>query len=378
MKAFQCGFCGAQVYFDNSDCMHCGAQLAFVPDEMAFMAFEITSQGCKRLGRDDPAENSVRAWQPCVHRTSPWHCNWAAHASEPSGQCASCQLTRVDLSAPQCEHAVRWQVAEAAKRRVLTTLLTLGVPISPKQHVGDAVGLEFVWAAPGGATPATTGHANGTITLNLLEADDDHREVTRVAFGEPARTVVGHLRHELSHRLQQSYSIHPATQEAARELFGDERSDYGVALQTHYAGGPPPNWQQQYISAYASAHPWEDWAETCAHYLLMVDAVETAAAWGLRLDAQPELHSGSALAAMAVPVEDLVFTRWLPVARFLNAMARSIGVRDNYPFVIAPPVLEKLRFVQHVLQQATQIGGGTLPALNALGPQEQTWTFETC
>ncbi len=29
---------------------------------------------------------------------------------------------------------------------------------------------------------------------------------------------------------------------------------------------------------YASAHAWEDWAETWAHYLHMVDTLETAAA----------------------------------------------------------------------------------------------------
>ena len=380
MKLFHCSHCGAQIYFDNSDCMHCGAHLAFVPDELGFIAFEESAQGYRPQMGADPSSNGVAAWQPCVHRGSVWHCNWAAPLSDPAGQCASCRLTRMDLSAPQGEHAHRWQVTEAAKRRLLTTLLTLGVPISPKQRDTDPVGLEFVWVVPDVANPAnraTTGHDNGTISLNLLEADDDHREFTRVAFGEPSRSVLGHLRHELSHRLQQSYTLDVATQQAARDLFGDERADYAQALQAHYAGGPPPNWQQQTISAYASAHPWEDWAETCAHYLLMVDAVETAAAWGLRLDTVPDLQSGSALAAMAVPVEDLVFSRWLPVARFLNAMARSIGVRDNYPFVIAPPVLEKLRFVQRVLQLATTSHANPGPVSDP-NPQAQTWTPETC
>ena len=232
MQIFHCGCCGAQVYFDNSDCMQCGARLAFVPDEMGFMAFSSTAQGCQRLDPGRPTENSMAPW-----------------------------------------------LAEAAKRRVLATLLTLGVPIGPKHHFGDAVGLEFVWAVPSGGATATTGHDNGTITLNLLEVDDVHRESTRVAFGEPLRSVLGHLRHELSHRLQQSYTLDPATQETARTLFGDERIDYSRALQTHCDCGPPAHWQQQCISAYASAHPREDWAETCAHYLLMVDAVETASAW---------------------------------------------------------------------------------------------------
>ena len=352
MKTFVCSQCRAQIYFDNTACMHCGSQLAFVPDEMAFMAFEYTSQGSQRLGAVRPGGSAPGTWQPCLHRSSVWRCNWAAPSTDPSAVCVSCRLTRLDLSASANEHANRWWVAEAAKRRLLATLLTLGLRFGPRQYPNDPSGLEFVWAVPGGLTPATTGHDNGTITLNLQEADDDHRESARVAFGEPLRSVLGHLRHELSHRLQQSHMLDAATQDAARSLFGDDRIDYTQALQMHYAGGPPPDWQQRYISAYASAHPWEDWAETCAHYLLMVDAVETATAWGLRLDAVPDLQGGNLQAAMDESVEDLVFNRWLPVARFLNAMARSIGVRDNYPFVIAPPVLEKLRFVQRVLQQA--------------------------
>ena len=41
--------------------------------------------------------------------------------------------------------------------------------------------------------------------------------------------------------------------------------------------------REDFISSYATTHPWEDWAETWAHYLHMADALETAASIGLSL-----------------------------------------------------------------------------------------------
>jgi hypothetical protein len=38
----------------------------------------------------------------------------------------------------------------------------------------------------------------------------------------------------------------------------------------------PANWQKSFISKYATSHPWEDWAETWAHYLHIMDMLETA------------------------------------------------------------------------------------------------------
>lgn len=193
------------------------------------------------------------------------------------------------------------------------------------------------------------GHQNGTITLNLNEADDAHREATRVSFGEPQRTVLGHLRHELSHYFFYRYVDGWPAIEDFRRVYGDERADYTAALQQHYEQGPAADWQQRFISAYSSSHPWEDWAETCAHYLLMVDAVDTAAAWGLELSSAGSAPVQPEQAPATAPVERLVLDHWLPLARFLNAMSRSLGLPDSYPYLIPPPVLDKLRLVQQAL-----------------------------
>jgi hypothetical protein len=201
-----------------------------------------------------------------------------------------------------------------------------------------------------------TGHDDGLITLNLAETDDVQRETARVSLGEPQRSLLGHLRHEASHYLQQRYVDGRPAQARCREVFGDERIDYSQALARHYAQGAPADWQQHYVSAYASAHPWEDWAETCAHYLLVADAVQTAAAWGLTLAgpgpqamaAQPLDADGPAQA----PVDELVLRQWLPVAQFLNAMSRSLGQPDPYPYQMPDAVLAKMALVQALLREA--------------------------
>jgi hypothetical protein len=94
------------------------------------------------------------------------------------------------------------------------------------------------------------------------------------------------------------------------------------------------------VSAYAAAHPWEDWAETFAHYLHIRDTLETASAFGLtsaaKLDADPDPDNGSF---------DEIVEDWLPLSYALNAVNRSMGRDDLYPFTLAPTVIDKLAFL---------------------------------
>ena len=349
MKVFHCGQCAAQIYFENTVCGACQATLMFVPAELDICATAAPQDPSAQVAYTSALGAPIK---PCAQRFSAAPCSWALALDDPQTSCISCRLTRWEQSAPMLDNSARWLLAESAKRRLLFTLLSLHIPFAPKQSDADNNGLAFEWKLPSAGVPVITGHADGLITLDLQETDDAHREATRVAFAEPLRSVLGHLRHEMAHHLQQRFVTTPEQLDSFRALFGDERADYAAALQQHYKAGPPADGAERFISAYASAHPWEDWAETCAHYLLMVDAVQTASAWGLRLDQVP----GLATAVVNAPahVDELVFSQWLPVARFLNAMARTLGSRDSYPFVIPSPVLDKLRFVQRVLNDAAQ------------------------
>src|SRR5271157_995720 len=146
-----------------------------------------------------------------------------------------------------------------------------------------------------------------------------------------------------------------------RERFGDERQDYAQALQQHYDQGPPATWQEQFVSAYASVHPWEDWAETWAHYLHMTDTLETAAACGLilrpRRDDEPTLKSPPpTLPATRFAAFDRLIDDWFPLTYVLNNLNRGMGLPGGYPFVLSPPAVEKLKFVHETLNAGTTPG----------------------
>jgi hypothetical protein len=200
-----------------------------------------------------------------------------------------------------------------------------------------------------------TGHADGVITLDLAEADPASRERRRTALEEPYRTLLGHLRHEIGHYYQPILAPAGSPERAAcRARFGDDRAEYAAALKRHYETGPPANWRQSFVSAYATMHPWEDWAETFAHYLHIRDALQTAAAHGLRVDG-PDIPTTDEAPLHGEPVAggDLrtLLDAWLPLTYALNAINRSMGADDLYPFVISAPAQDKLALVHRLVTQ---------------------------
>lgn len=344
MQPFRCSRCETPVFFENDHCGHCGAALGFVPALGRMLAFDTTWQ----------PYGGGPALQACANRAAHGICNWMLDADDPAPLCRSCRLTRVMPALSEGRNLDRWRAIEQAKRRLIFTLLGMGLAPQPKTGPDDADGLDFLLLeTQAGQPPVRTGHDRGTITLDVAEADDEQRELQRVHFAEPTRTLLGHLRHEAAHYLQYRWLRGSAAAEACRASFGDERIDYATALARHYAEGPPADWPQRFVSAYASAHPWEDWAETCAHVLLVLDAVQTAAAWGLSLDGPADAAPTAQNLNDSPPVAELALRQWLPVAQFLNAMHRSLGQRDSYPFLLPPGVLDKMSTVQRLLKEAS-------------------------
>jgi hypothetical protein len=223
---------------------------------------------------------------------------------------------------------------------LLYQLRDLGLPI------GDELAFDLLSSRGG---PVTTGHADGVITIDLAESDDAQRERRRTDLGEPYRTLLGHFRHEIGHYYWPMLIERTDGLESWRQLFGDERRDYGSALKRHYEDGPPEDWAERYVSTYATMHPWEDWAETFAHYLHIRDTLQTASAYRMIVAGPVEAADESLI---AVPVDDPgargfdeIVEEWLPLTYALNAINRSMGQDDLYPFTLAPTVIEKLAFV---------------------------------
>ncbi len=250
-----------------------------------------------------------------------------------------------------------WYRMEAAKRRLIYTLKKLDLPVwrmMPDEPSLRFRFLEDVTEDEYGheltvKSTVITGHHNGVITLNLKEAEDASRVLMREKMNERYRTLIGHFRHESGH-FYWNLLIHNSSLEMAyRSLFGDERDDYTQSLDRYYSMGPPDNWQENYISAYASMHSWEDWAETWAHYLHIVDTLETATEYQVAI----MRHE------MVNPLQDKLYAQtfdetyedWCRLTTVLNALNRSMGLDDAYPFVISDKVLEKLRFVHNVVRQ---------------------------
>jgi len=318
------------VIFESLECLHCGSALGF------------DWQG-REIERLD-------AGTPCANRDLA-RCNGLSGAD---GLCFSCALTRKRANDKDVEGRERFTKAEAAKRRLLFSLLELGLPVVGRHERHG--GLAFDLLNPRGAA-VTTGHADGLITLDLAEADDAHRERTRVQMGEPYRTLLGHLRHEIAHFYESVLCPRGSRQRARfRELFGDERADYQAAMDRHYAQGPPGDWPGRFASAYATMHPWEDWAETFAHYLHIRDTLQTSVAYGVNVVGPVVLHADEAPLHSSpgdVP-NDIrgLLDIWLPLTYALNALNRSMGANDIYPFVLAPAVVEKLGFIHELVRDA--------------------------
>jgi hypothetical protein len=239
-----------------------------------------------------------------------------------------------------------------AKRRVIFTLLQLRLPLHNREE-DPAHGLAFEFKNGGSPCNAVvTGHADGTITINADESDDVERERQRKAVDESYRTLIGHIRHEVGHYYWDRLIGHRSEIEEFRKLFGDERKNYADALKEHYERGPAPNWTDRCVSAYASSHPWEDWAESWAHYLHMVDALETAAACGMALRPrrpdEPSMISVPVASIWDLPFSALI-DRWLPLTYALNNFNRGLGLPDAYPFVLSPLAIAKLQYVHELI-----------------------------
>lgn len=370
MKTFHCTHCQNLIFFENVRCLNCGRSLAFLPDRGLMAAL---SQDPDGLWRAELEGAGAPGYRLCANYGGVSVCNWAIPADEPWDFCLSCRLNRLipDLST---EHkAVAWFRLEVAKRRMLYSLLGLGLPIIPKS-VDPSAGLAFEFledGRDGDAGRVLTGHDNGLITLNIAEADDVHRERERTRQNEPYRTLLGHFRHEIGHYFWDRLVANGPALEPFRRAFGDERADYREALQRHYRDGPPPRWEERYISAYAASHPWEDWAESWAHYLHMVDALETAGATGLTL--MPARNDEPRMQPPPDPLQpgardfDAMTDSWLSLTYVLNNLSRGLGLPDSYPFVLSKPAIEKLRFIHDIIDRQARGGMDRIRAPRADG-----------
>jgi hypothetical protein len=341
MRVFTCDSCGQLIFFDNDRCLRCDSPLGYVHERRDVIALtEIAADYLVDL------TSPVRAWQRCATQ-SVTGCNWLVPAGSHA-LCESCALTRTRPSDDDHEGMAELVRGEMAKRRLIFQLAELGLPVVPRdEEAGKGLAFDLLSSVE---TKVITGHDNGVITLDLAEADDEHREHLRQQLSEPYRTLLGHFRHEIGHYFWPVLVDQPDVRDACRALFGDDREDYAAAVKLHYDAPPDAeqSWSTTHISRYATMHPYEDWAETFAHYLHILDTLQTAESFGLGVPhATTDLRRSARVGSM--PFGDLV-TDWLELSYALNQINRSMGHDDLYPFVLAPRVIRKLAFVDHLVR----------------------------
>ena len=345
MQPFLCSVCQHLLFFDNSTCLRCRSRLGYLPDEGQLVAVLTVADGVER------ADGTPGTYRPCANQLVA-RCNWLIPADDPSALCASCRLTSVRPNDSEIDSLGAFADAEAAKRRLLHQLMALGLPVVDRS-VDAEHGVSFELLSSRGQN-VITGHDSGVITLDLSESDDAHREFVRQQLGEPYRTVLGHLRHEIGHYYWERLVLDTNHLDAFRNRFGDERVPYEAALEQHYSTGADVDWTDTHVSQYATVHPWEDWAETFAHYLHIDAGLATAAAIGLDVG-EPARSAGHAASSTREDIEiGPMVQSWLGLTIALNDMERSIGQSDLYPFVLSPVVVEKLDFVHRAI--ATAVG----------------------
>jgi hypothetical protein len=363
-RSYHC-VCGAIVFLRNSQCLQCGHPLGYHTERRTMVALEPAERAdCWVIAGEQPTELVAR----CSNLHTAAACNWlipsgdADHPSLPAnlypGHCLSCSLTRVTPNIEQAVNAERWRRLETAKRRLVSQLLALALPVETRLERPNGIAFDMLETLPGGKK-VLTGHDEGLITLNIAEADDAEREKIRESMREPYRTLLGHFRHEIGHYYWDRLVRDTAWLEGFRQLFGDETLDYDKALKRHYQNGPPPDWREHVVSGYASTHPWEDWAETWAHYLHMCDTVDTALSLGLdphAVDMEADPYTAQDLWSPAHGNAEgfLAFLNaWVVLTQALNELTRSMGQPDFYPFVLPREAVAKLQFIHTVVKSAS-------------------------
>jgi hypothetical protein len=353
MKLFRCDHCGNVVYFENTVCENCGHVLGYWHATNMLVSLEPEADHFHAPALPE------RAYVYCANAQY-GACNWLVeYAPGCDPFCRACRHNGLIPPMDDPQNLANWQVIERAKKRLFYSLLRLHLPIATRNE-DPMHGLRFEFLSDqAAATPVMTGHEDGIITLALKEADDAERERRRTAMQEPYRTLLGHFRHEVGHYYWDLLIENQPALTQYRALFGDEREDYTQALQRHYELGAPPDWQTTHISAYATSHPWEDWAETWAHLLHIVDTTEMAAAFGVRLN--PAVDSSGELKTRidfdpyrAAAIAEII-DRWVPLSSLINNLNRAVGQHDAYPFVLTPAVVEKLGFILEVVRNAGHV-----------------------
>ena len=374
MKIFTCDCKDQQIlFFESSHCLACQRTVGLDDHFDKVEAYDFNQE----TGQYFKAAQPQVSFQKCNNHLNFKTCNGMVELDPDAPTtdnnqvlCFACRFNKTIPDLSIAEHIPLWQKMETAKRRALYTLNVLSLPLRNFSQDSEG-GLSFDFTTDRdvndhfsstlrGSETVLTGHNCGHITINLAEADDVARSHTKMAMGERYRTLLGHFRHELGHYYFDKLVLNAPDKHAlSKKYFGDDELDYQEALNTHYANGAPANWRDSFISEYATMHPYEDWAETWAHYMHIIDTLETAQTFSITGSISGNANDDGALGKLNLPQDADFFSAqasithildaWMGFSVILNSLNRSMGMNDAYPFVLTQTVRNKLSFIHHAI-----------------------------
>jgi hypothetical protein len=352
MRSFTC-ICDNTIFFENTQCVSCKKELGWCPACQGMTALLPAEEGQYQCGNSVCGVLLAKCRNYAVEKVCNRCLQVSAEAKSPDGLCDYCRFndTIPDLTVPG--NREMWMRLEAAKRRLLYTLDHLRLPYgSREEDFKPPLTFDFKsdtekkgrwWWAMGKEERVYTGHAGGKITINVREADPVEREKARVQFQEAHRTIIGHFRHEIGHYYWQML-IQGQREPEFQAAFGDHNNPpYAQAQQHYYQNGPRADWRSNFISAYATMHPWEDFAETFATYLDMVSVLDTALRMNVFESCDP---LQTELPAMV--------KQYAKLGVVFNEMNRAMGLTDLVPEIFGPPVVAKLQYVHQLIRSAAR------------------------
>ncbi|PWQ98240.1 zinc-binding metallopeptidase family protein [Leucothrix pacifica] len=373
MKTFKCTCEDQQIlFFESNHCVACNRTVGLDDWFDKVEPYDLDETTGHYYKADKPEVH----FQKCDNNAKYQVCNGMVNLNTYDGDegdevlCAGCQFNETIPDLTVVEHIPLWKKMETAKRRAIYTLKAFSLPVrnlseDPKN------GLSFSFTTDRDVTdhfasrledkePVLTGHSFGHITINLAEANEVARSHTKLAMGERYRTLLGHFRHELGHYyFDQLIFGSPEKHELCKHYFGDDQLSYQDALDRHYKEGAPANWSENFISQYATMHAYEDWAETWAHYMHIMDTLETAKNFSITGSTSSNSVETEDVDDLSLPQDAYFFSgqtsittileTWIDFSVILNSLNRSMGLNDAYPFILTKPVRAKLSFIHHAI-----------------------------
>jgi hypothetical protein len=131
MKIFRCESCAQVVYFENTQCTNCGSVPGFLPERFQLGALAAAGDGRWRSLADN---SNGPLYRMCLNYAGEQVCNWMVPEKSQAEYCSASCLNRIIPNLGVTGNRTLWGRLEAAKHRLIYSLLRFGLPLISKQE----------------------------------------------------------------------------------------------------------------------------------------------------------------------------------------------------------------------------------------------------